>query len=226
MIEATDLTIYKDKKHTTPLLKNLSFTVREDQCFGISGPSGSGKSTLLRTLSSLHPYWTGSILIEGKSLTNRARTDWNILKKPPKPMMQMVFQDPYSSLHPRHTIYEILREPLIAQKIPYDETLIVRALNEVCLSSHLLFRYPHQLSGGERQRISIARALLLEPKILLLDECTSALDVSVQKEILLLMKRLQKEKHMVYILVSHSIPVIRFMCHEYIDLEKQICVQK
>jgi len=201
MITVRNLTIFPNKKEKKPLLCNLNFSVSEEECFGIIGPSGCGKSTLLRALCSLHPYWKGNIALGCQ-----------------RHQIQMVFQDPLASLHPRHTVYEILREPLIIQKIPYNENTFASAMDEVSLSTELLFRYPHQLSGGQRQRVSITRSLLLEPKILLLDECTSALDASVQKDILLLLKRLQKEKKMACLLVSHHPPVVHFMCPRFFDL--------
>jgi len=229
MITVEDVSIYHDKRYKKPILKNLNFEVKRGQCFGLFiekkhcfglvGPSGCGKSTLLRTLCALHPYWSGRITIDGYPLIPRSRANWNVFKKKPGPMFQMVFQDPYASLHPRHTVYEILKEPLIIRRILHDENTLLKALEDVSLSSEHLFRYPHQLSGGQRQRVSIARSLLLEPKVLFLDECTSSLDVSVQKEILILLKHLHQNREMVCILVSHSMPVIKFMCHNYLDLK-------
>lgn len=210
MITIKNVTIYKDKQCQMPILHNLNFEVPRNHTFGIAGPSGCGKSTLLRTLCSLHTHWTGEIFIEGNAIPRKSR---------PKDV-QMVFQDPYASLHPRHTVYEILGEPLLIRRIPHNEDTLLKALEDVFLSSEHLFRYPHQLSGGQRQRVSIARSLLLEPKVLLLDECTSALDVSVQKDILTLLKKLQNKKDMTCLLVSHALPVIHFMSNEYLDLNK------
>ena len=199
MIHVNNVTLYRDHKREVPLLQNLTFDVQENECFGLMGPSGCGKSTLLRALCGLHPNWKGEISLR-------------------HPTVQMVFQDPYASLHPKHTIYEILSEPLIIRKIPHNEETLINALEEVTLSPKFLFRFPHQLSGGQRQRISIARSLLLKPKILLLDECTSALDVSIQKEILLLLKNIQIKQGITCLLVSHSLPVIHFICHRHLKL--------
>ncbi|MGA8165154.1 MAG: ATP-binding cassette domain-containing protein [Waddliaceae bacterium] len=202
MIVVENVTIYPNKKRRKPILCDLNFRVAKNESLGLVGPSGCGKSTVLRTLSSLHPYWSGKIKVGC-----------------PRHHIQMVFQDPLASLHPRHTVYEILREPLIARKIPYDEQALLQALDDVSLSSELLFRYPHQLSGGQRQRASIARSLLVDPKVLFLDECTSALDVAVQKDILLLLKRLKKERGITCLVVSHNFEVIRFMCDRFLNLE-------
>ena len=124
----------------------------------------------------------------------------------------MVFQDPYGSLHPRHTVDTILGEPARVHRLDRIEERVVRALEEVGLDASFRFRYPHQISGGQRQRVSIARALITEPEIVLLDEPTSALDVSVQAEVLNLLMRLRREHGLTYLLVSHNLAVIAHMC--------------
>ena len=210
IIEVQNLAIFKGKNFHEPFLENICFTVEKKQCFGLVGPSGCGKSMLLSVLASLHPYWRGTITINGKRILPNKRE---------KTLLQMVFQDPLSSLHPKHTVYEILQEPLLIQKIPYSEKTLIDALEEVSLDKTHLFRYPNQLSGGQRQRVSIARSLLLHPEILLLDECTSSLDVSVEKEVLMLIKRLQKEKEMTILLVCHSPKVVRFMCDQFLNMQ-------
>jgi peptide/nickel transport system ATP-binding protein len=124
----------------------------------------------------------------------------------------MVFQDPYGSLHPRHTIDRILKEPLQIHRLPADDARIRRALEEVGLDASFRFRFPHQLSGGQRQRVAIARALITEPQVILLDEPTSALDVSIQAEVLNLLSRLRETHGLTYLLVSHDLAVISHMC--------------
>ena len=147
----------------------------------------------------------GSLVVAGRSLSRTRDRAFTRL-------CQMVFQDPYGSLHPRHTVDQILGEPCAIHRLAGREARIRRALEEVGLDRRFRFRYPHQLSGGQRQRVAIARALILEPSILLLDEPTSALDVSVQAEILNLLARLRREHGLTYVLVSHNLAVVAHMC--------------
>ena len=185
-------------------VKNVSISVSEGESFGLVGESGSGKTTVLNALAGLLHTWDGEMTIDGRSLApNQSQFCRNV---------QMVFQDPYGSLHPRHTVYNVLREPLIIHKMDEIESRIVNILEEVGLDASYRFRYPHQLSGGQRQRVAIARALIIEPTIILLDEPTSALDVSVQAEVLNLLQRLKKERHLTYLIVSHDLAVIAHMC--------------
>jgi len=190
---------------TNEVVKGVSFEVPAGDCFGIVGESGSGKSTILRALSGLNRAWTGRIAFDGADVTpNR---DKEFFRK-----VQMVFQDPYGSLHPRQTIDRILSEPLVVHQMDNVERRISAALTEVALPPTVRFRYPHQLSGGQRQRVAIARALIAEPKILLLDEPMSALDVSVQAEILNLLADLRERLGLTYILVSHNLAVVAHLC--------------
>jgi len=132
----------------------------------------------------------------------------------------MVFQDPYASLHPRQTVDRILAEPLAIHAIDDAETRIERALDEVGLGSGFRFRYPHQLSGGQRQRIAIARALILEPHILLLDEPTSSLDASVQAEVLNLLEELRARRGLTFIMVSHDLAVVTHLCERLMVMQR------
>ena len=125
---------------------------------------------------------------------------------------QMVFQDPYGSLHPRKTVNAALIEPLAVHGLGDRDARVAAALQAVGLDRRFRYRFPHQLSGGQRQRVAIARALMLEPKVMLLDEPTSALDVSVQAEILNLLKRLRREQGLTYLMVTHNLPVVSFLC--------------
>ena len=186
-------------------VRNISFHVARGDAFGLVGESGSGKSTVLRAIARLIPDWTGSISIDGTELSHRR--DRATARR-----MQMVFQDPYGSLHPRHTVNDILSEPLQIHRLDRHEPRILKALEDVGLGVELRFRYPHQISGGQRQRVAIARALILEPEIMLLDEPTSALDVSVQAEILNLLSRLRVEHGLTYLMVSHNLAVVAHLC--------------
>jgi ABC-type dipeptide/oligopeptide/nickel transport system ATPase subunit len=190
---------------TVNAVQGVTFRVKPGESFGLVGESGSGKSTVLRAISGLNPDWSGGIALDGQPL-GRHR-DKAFYKR-----CQMVFQDPYGSLHPRHTVDRILAEPIAIHRLGDADKRIDRALRAVGLGPQFRFRFPHQLSGGQRQRVAIARALILEPRVLLLDEPTSALDVSVQAEILNLLKRLRAEHALTYILVSHNLAVVAYMC--------------
>ena len=186
-------------------VRDVSFNVAAGESFGLVGESGSGKSTVLRAIAGLTPGWRGAITVAGQVL--RHKRDRTFHKR-----LQMVFQDPYGSLHPRHTVNDILKEPLIIHRMSNIEQRITQTLTEVGLGTAYRFRYPHQLSGGQRQRIAIARVLILDPRIVLLDEPTSALDVSVQAEILNLLVRLRTERNLTYIMVSHDLAIVAHLC--------------
>ena len=184
---------------------DVSLDIAKGETFGIVGESGSGKSTILKAIAGLVPFAAQRLALDGKPLgQKRSRED--------RKFLQYVFQDPYGSLHPRQTVDEALREPLVIQSQGQIEERIATALSEVGLEPKHRFRYPHQLSGGQRQRVAIARALILSPPILLLDEPTSALDVSVQAEILNLLGRLRKLHGTTSILVSHDLAVVAHLC--------------
>ena len=185
----------------------VSIKVPAQQSFGLVGESGSGKSTILRAIAGLNRATQGAMLLDGQMLSNDR--DKAFYKH-----VQMVFQDPYASLHPRHTIDKILAEPLAIHGLKNADQRIAQVMEQVALPTKFRFRYPHQLSGGQRQRVAIARALILEPKILLLDEPTSALDVSIQAEILNLLNQLRNELSLTYLLVSHDLAVVSYMCEQ------------
>jgi ABC-type dipeptide/oligopeptide/nickel transport system ATPase subunit len=206
MISVEDLSVtFGYGSGTVIAVQSVTFRVKPGESFGLVGESGSGKSTVLRAISGLNPDWSGGIALDGQLLGQHR--DKAFYKR-----CQMVFQDPYGSLHPRHTVDRILAEPIAIHKLGDADKRIDRALREVGLGPQFRFRFPHQLSGGQRQRVAIARALILEPRVLLLDEPTSALDVSVQAEILNLLKRLRAEHALTYILVSHNLAVVAYMC--------------
>lgn len=200
-LRLTDLSVsYGD----TRVVEAVTLEVAEGESVALVGESGSGKSTVLKAITGLAPDWTGEIEVLGQPRSH----------KPDKALAaqcQMVFQDPYGSLHPRRTVDAVLTEALSIQGIR-DDARVMDTLTEVGLDARFRFRYPHQLSGGQRQRVAIARALILRPRLLLLDEPTSALDVSVQAEILNLLKRLRAEQGLTYLLVTHDLPVVGFLC--------------
>lgn len=186
-------------------LKSVSIDVARGESYGLVGESGSGKSTLLRAVAGLATIDDGEVRIDGKPvMTPRDKSFYRTV--------QMVFQDPYGSLHPRQTVDRLLLEPLAIHGVEDSEKRIVRALDEVGLGSGFRFRYPHQLSGGQRQRIAIARALIVEPSILLLDEPTSALDASVQAEVLNLLEQVRRDRKLTFVMVSHDLGVVTHMC--------------
>ena len=206
MIAVEDLNvIFGHGESAIHAVQDVSFRVGEGESFGLVGESGSGKSTVLRAIIGLNPDWSGIVSVDGQA--QRHRRERAFFKR-----CQMVFQDPYGSLHPRHTVDRILAEPVAIHGLGDADRRIERILREVGLGPRFRFRFPHQLSGGQRQRVAIARALILEPRVLLLDEPTSALDVSVQAEILNLLKRLRTERGLTYILVSHNLSVVAYMC--------------
>ncbi|RLE96928.1 MAG: peptide ABC transporter substrate-binding protein [Thermoprotei archaeon] len=188
----------------------VSFRIEEGTTFGLVGESGCGKTTLVRTILRLIEPTAGRVIFDGVDITALRAGELRRMRR----HMQIVFQDPYTSLHPRMQVSEIVAEPLrIHFGVGGEEARgeVLRVLREVGLGEEHLDRYPHELSGGQRQRVAIARALILRPKFLVLDEPTSALDVSVQAKILRLLKELQSRYGLTYLFVSHNILVIEYM---------------
>ncbi|MCR9139264.1 MAG: ABC transporter ATP-binding protein [Alphaproteobacteria bacterium] len=195
------------------VVEGVTFDVSEGGSFALVGESGSGKSTVLKAIAGLAPQWTGKISVLGEPRGHRPDREF-------ARQCQMVFQDPYGSLHPRKTVDSVLTEALTIHRLPDRDRRVTEALSDVGLDPRFRFRFPHQLSGGQRQRVAIARALMLEPRVMLLDEPTSALDVSVQAEILNLLKRLRREHGLTYLMVTHNLPVVSFMCDRMAVMQK------
>jgi oligopeptide transport system ATP-binding protein len=186
----------------------VSFTVNKGETLGIVGESGCGKSTTGRMLMRLIDPSEGRVTFEERELTSLSNSEMRKIRRE----IQMVFQDPYASLNPRHTVEKILEEPLKVHGIGSAKERKKRVhelLNIVGLSSYHAKRYPHQFSGGQRQRIGIARALMTKPKLIIADEPVSALDVSIQSQVLNLMQDLQKEFELTYIFIAHDLGVVR-----------------
>ncbi|QPC45788.1 ABC transporter ATP-binding protein [Mangrovibacillus cuniculi] len=190
-------------------VNHVSFDVYKGETFSLVGESGCGKSTTGRALLRLHEPTSGEIIFRDANLTDLKELEVRRMRRD----MQMVFQDPYASLNPRHTIGKILEEPLIVHKI-YDtakerKEAVAKILETVGLRREHASRYPHQFSGGQRQRIGIARALMTKPKLIVLDEPVSALDVSIQAQILNLLEDLQQEFDLTYVFIAHDLGVVR-----------------
>ncbi|MDX9730176.1 MAG: ABC transporter ATP-binding protein [Bdellovibrionales bacterium] len=198
----------------TKAVDGVSFTVRKGKTLGLVGESGCGKTTLGRTILKLNPSTSGDIVYAGQNITNLSNREMQPIRK----KMQIIFQDPYSSLNPRMTVGSILSEPMEIHKIGDTrqdrEAAAADMLKKVGLSSSMLNRYPHEFSGGQRQRICIARALMVRPEFIVCDESVSALDVSVQAQILNLLLDLQDEMNLTYIFISHDLSVVKFISDE------------
>ncbi|WP_026573470.1 ABC transporter ATP-binding protein [Bacillus sp. UNC438CL73TsuS30] len=196
------------KKGEVKAVDDVSFYVRKGETLGIVGESGCGKSTTGRLLMRLIEASDGKIIFEDKEITRMSKSELRRTRRD----IQMVFQDPYASLNPRHSVEQILEEPLIVHGIGTKEERQKRVkemLEVVGLSSYHAKRYPHQFSGGQRQRIGIAKALMTKPKLIIADEPVSALDVSIQAQVLNLMKDIQQEFGLTYIFIAHDLGVVR-----------------
>ncbi|MEM9226425.1 MAG: ATP-binding cassette domain-containing protein [Verrucomicrobiota bacterium] len=216
LIEVSDLKVHYPVR--TGLLRRVtdhvkavdgvSFTCRRGKTTGLVGESGSGKTTIGRALIKLAPITTGSVIFDGKEITGLSGSAFFPYRK----RMQMVFQDPFNSLNPRMSIYQIIAEPLEIHfpQLSKDDrrNRVAELLDKVGLSKGQLDRYPHEFSGGQRQRIGIARALAVEPECIICDEPVSALDVSIQAQIVNLLQDLQEELGLTYLFIAHDLAVV------------------
>lgn len=201
---------YQNGNHIVKAVNNVSFDIRKGETLGIVGESGCGKSTLSKVLMRLIPATSGKVLFDGKDLFSLRKQEMSALRKD----FQIIFQDPYSSLNPRLTIGHSITEPMKMHGLHSPKgrkEKVISLLEKVGLSADQYDRYPHEFSGGQRQRICIARTLGLEPKFIICDESVSALDVSVQAQVLNLLKELKEEHDLSYIFISHDLSVVNFI---------------
>lgn len=209
-IEVRDLVkSFKVSGGVVHAVDGVSFNINSGETLALVGESGCGKSTLGRVLLQLIPATSGSVRLEGRELTELKGEALRSARRD----MQLVFQDPYSSLDPRKTIRSIIAEPLRAFRVskPEQEKILAELSESVGIPQDFFERYPHELSGGQRQRVGIARALALHPKLIVCDEPVSALDVSIQAQILNLLNDLQKEYALTYLFISHDLSVVRYL---------------
>lgn len=189
---------------------DVSFTLEKGKILGVVGESGCGKSTMGRAILRLHEPTSGEVMFEGRDITKISTEEMRKLRSE----MQIIFQDPFASLNPRKTVSEIIGEPLRLHKIDKSaaerEKHVLELMEVVGLAERLVNTYPHELDGGRRQRIGIARALALNPKFIVCDEPVSALDVSIQAQILNLLKRLKKERGLTYMFITHDLSVVNY----------------
>ena len=196
---------------TVRAVDNVSFHLKLGEAFGLVGESGCGKTTVGRCILRLVEPDKGRVQLSGEDVANADRARLRLLRR----RMQIIFQDPYSSLNPRRTVGQTLSEPMKVHKIaPRSEIRerVVTLLQEVGLSAESMDKFPHEFSGGQRQRIGVARALVFEPELIIADEPVSALDVSIQSQILILLSKLQQNHHLSYLFISHDLAVVRYFC--------------
>lgn len=216
LLETKDLRKYFSGKKglfnlNPPVVKavdDINLTIHKGETLGLVGESGCGKSTLGRTILKLIPMTSGQVIYNGEDIAAYDKKQmWEMRKR-----MQIIFQDPYSSLNPRMTVYDLVSAPLEVYGIgsaAERKEMVISILNDVGLDKQYLNRFPHEFSGGQRQRIGIARALILNPEFVVCDEAVSALDVSVRAQVLNLMKKMQQKRNLTYLFISHDLSVVR-----------------
>ena len=227
LLEAKHLKKYfKTNAGMLHAVDDVSFVVPKGNTIGVVGESGCGKSTLGRTLLYLQEPTGGEILFRGQDLVGMKKKE----RAKIRPKMQMIFQDPYSSLNGRMTVQQLIAEPLIVNKVCRDRQELEKKVHEmmdtVGLAQRLAMAYPHELDGGRRQRIGVARALVLEPEFVVCDEPVSALDVSIQAQILNLLMDLQEQLGLTYLFITHDLSVVKHISDEIMVMYLGKCVER
>jgi peptide/nickel transport system ATP-binding protein len=212
-------------KRAVPAVKDVSFTLPRGKTLGLVGESGSGKTTVGLTLMRLHDATSGAVLFEGKDLLTLSEREMMAYRR----RIQIIFQNPYASLNPRMTVGQILVEPMKIHAIGKDQRervdMAFQLLGRVGLSEQSFYKYPHEFSGGQRQRIAIARCLTMKPDVLICDESVSALDVSVQAQVLNLLQDLQDEYGLSYIFISHDLAVVKYISDKVMVMSDGVIVE-
>lgn len=227
LLEVQHLKKYFNTPHgTLHAVDDVNFTLDHGKTLGVVGESGCGKSTLGRTVLRLTEPTEGKILYEGKDVVGMNKKELSSYRN----KAQIIFQDPYASLNPRMTVYEIIAEPLIAGHIIKDkkkiEEKVFQMMETVGLAPRLVNSYPHELDGGRRQRIGIARALILDPDFIVCDEPVSALDVSIQAQILNLLMDLQSDRGLAFMFITHDLSVVKHISDEIMVMYLGCCVER
>lgn len=220
------------KTHSGELhaVDDVTLGIEEGTTLGVVGESGCGKSTLGRTILRMHEPTSGEIIYKGEVINDKSKRELKLLRRD----MQMIFQDPYESIDPRMNIYTIIAEPLICHHIYSDkkqmEAKVEELMDTVGIARRLASSFPHELDGGRRQRVGIARALALDPQFIVCDEPVSALDVSIQAQVLNLLQDLQEQKKLTYLFITHNLSVVRHIaariCVMYLGQVVELCEKK
>ena len=227
LLDVKDLTVqFGSKRHPFTAVDHVSFQIYRGETFGVVGESGSGKTTIGRAIIRINPTSSGEILYNGQKINGRISRslDREVTRK-----IQMIFQDPMASLNERAKVDYIVSEGLLnlPEKLSNEERskIVADALDSVGLLPEFASRFPHEFSGGQRQRIGIARALVMEPELVVADEPISALDVSIRAQVLNLLAKLQRERGLTYLFISHDLSVMRFICDRIAVVHKGVIVE-